>query len=104
VWTFDDYISDKAKILSQLSGAHNVGFLDLPVPKSTTTLSLSALEEIRRLPSDLPLLVKRQIISRIIMTTSGGEPFSPLTEADRAILNDRYHQNLEVIQKMGILI
>jgi hypothetical protein len=104
VWTLDNYISDRAKILSQLSGAQCLSFVDLPKPKSTTILSLAAIEEIRRLPSDLPLLVKRQVISRIIMTNSGGEPFSPLTTGDRAILNERYHEDLALICRMGVLM
>jgi hypothetical protein len=104
VWTLNDYICDNAKILSQLSGARYLSFLDLPIPKSTTTLSLPTIEEIRRLPSDLPLLVKRQVISRIVMTNSGGEPFSPLTTAERAILNERYHEDLDLIHRMGVLM
>jgi hypothetical protein len=104
VWTLDDYIGDNARVLSRLSGTQQLSFLDLPIPKTTTTLSLEVINRIRRLPAELPRQVRMQRITRILMTYPGGEPFSPLTTTDRTILNDNYHKDLDLIHSMGVLI
>ena len=70
VWTFDEYLENKLRIATLLSGVANLKTIDVPIPRQTKTLSWEAISYIEKLDPRLPFLERRRRISNIANSTA----------------------------------
>lgn len=97
LWTFEDYGAHDREILSRFVGAEIPTGEPLPPPESTRSPSARAIAEMERLEDGLGYLDRTRAAAKIAARDAergGGERFAPFSDAERALLQEAYAEDL----------
>lgn len=100
VWSFEKYIQNPDVVINKFVGC-NLGGIDVASGDQNSRMTLEAIQEARRVRSDLNLSERRREIERIVKDKKG-RYFDPLSPVDKATLNEWYLQDCAKINNSGI--
>ena len=98
VWTFESYIQNNAKILSEISGVEIKNLAVTPETKDTARLSTSTINQIEKIQPSLPHWKKKSIKKNLIHTNDYSEKFDPLSKKEKESLSLLYENDLIAIR------
>ena len=94
VWTFESYIQNNEKILSEISGIEIKNLAEAPETKETARLSTSTINQIEKIQPSLPHWKKKYIKKNLIHTNDYSEKFDPLSKKEKESLSLLYENDL----------
>ena len=101
LWTFEDYGAHDREILARFVGAEIPAGEPLPPPPSTRSPSSRAIAEMEKLEDGLGYLDRTRAAAEIAARDTergGGERFAPFSDAERALLQEAYAEDLARIE------
>jgi hypothetical protein len=99
LWTFESYIKNNAKILSEISGIEIKNLTATPETKDTARLSTLTINQIEKIQPSLPHWKKKSIKKNLIHTNDYSEKFDPLSKNEKESLSFLYDKDLISIRQ-----